>query len=72
MEFKKHFKVKKIVDEEIDVGGEEELKKQRTVTLEASDEKITLKGLQEHVTGFKTDDYVEVRITNTQTELPKE
>lgn len=73
MELKRHFKIKRIEDKEIDVAGEEEVQKIRIVTMESNDdEKITLKGEQEHVTGFKTDDYVEVRIKNTQTELKVE
>ena len=72
MDFKKHFEIKKIEDKDIDKAGDEETQKIRIVSLEKGELKITLKGEQDTITGFKTGDYVEVKITSTQTELFEE
>ena len=69
MDFKRHFEVKRIENKDVDVVGEEETKKIRIVTLEKGDLKITLKGERDDIEGFRTGDNVEVRMTNTQTEL---
>lgn len=71
MNFKRHFGIKKIEDKDIDVDGEDEMQKIRIVTLEKGDLKITLKGDRDMVEGFRTGDNVEVKITNSQTELFK-
>lgn len=71
MEFKRHFEIKKIENKDIDVAGEDETQKIRIVTLEKGDLKITLKGERDTIEGFKTGDNVEVKITNSQTELFK-
>ena len=69
MNFQRHLDVKKIENKEIDVDGEADIQKIRIVTLEKSDLKITLKGPRDAIEGFKTGDNVEVKITNSQTEL---
>lgn len=69
MNFKRHFQIKKIEDKDVDIDGEDETQKLRTVTLEKGDLKITLKGERDAIEGFKTGDNVEVKITNSQTEL---
>ena len=71
MEFKRHFEIKKIENKDIDVAGEDETQKIRIVTLEKGDLKITLKGERDAIEGFRTGDNVEVKITNSQTELFK-
>ena len=71
MEMKRHFEVKKIENKEVDIAGEDELQRIRIVSLEKNDLKITLKGPRDAIEGFKTGDNVEVKITNTQTELFK-
>ena len=72
MEFKRHFEVRKVEDRDVDIAGEEEIKKIRIVTLEKGEMKVTLKGERDTIEGFKSGDNVEVRITSTQTELFKE
>ena len=69
MEFKRHFEIKKIENKDIDVAGESETQKIRIVTLEKGELKITLKGERDTIEGFRTGDNVEVKITNSQTEL---
>ena len=69
MEFKRHFEI--IENKDIDVAGEDKTQKIRIVTLKKGDLKITLKGERDTIEGFKTGDNVEVKITNTQTELFK-
>ena len=71
MNFKRHFTIKKIEDKDIDIAEEDELQKIRTVTFEKNEIKITLKGPRDMIEGFKTRDTVEVKITNSQTELFK-
>jgi len=71
MEFKRHFEIKKIEDKDVDTAGEGEIQKLRTVTLEKGELKITLKGERDTIEGFRTGDNVEVKITNSQTELFK-
>ena len=71
MEFKRHFEIKKIENKDIGVAGEDETQKIRIVTLEKGELKITLKGEQDTIEGFRTGDNVEVKITNSQTELFK-
>ena len=69
MEYKRHFKVERIRDTEVDVADEEEVQKLRTVVLTTADAKITLSGSQDKITGFKTNDFIEVRFKTTQSEL---
>ena len=69
MEFKRHFEIKKIENKDIDVAGEDETQKIRIITLEKGDLKITLKGDRDLMSGCRTGDNVEVKITNSQTEL---
>lgn len=70
MEFKRHFEIKEIKNEETDKAGADETKKTRIVMMESVDgRKITLKGERDKITGFIAGDNVEVRITSTQTEL---
>lgn len=70
MEFKRHFEVKRTENKDVDIAGEEETQKLRIVTLEKGNKmKITLKGEQDNLLGFRTGDNVEVKITSTQTEL---
>ena len=71
MEFKKHFEIKRAENKDIDIAGEEGTQKTRIITLEKGDMKITLKGEQDKLLAFRTGDNVEVKITNTQTELFK-
>ena len=71
MEFKRHLEIKKIENKDIDTAGEEETQKIRIITLEKGGMKITLKGEQKTLLGFMTGDNVEVKITNSQTELFK-
>ena len=69
MEFKRHCEIKRIEDKDIDISGEEGMQEIRIVTLEKGELKITLKGDRDLMSGCRTGDNVEVKITNSQTEL---
>ena len=72
MRFEKHFEIKRAENRDIDIAGEDEIKKMRIVTFEKGEMKMTLKGERDHMEGFRTGDNVKVIIANSQTELFKE
>ena len=71
MRFEKHFEIKRAENRDIDIAGEDEIKKMRIVTFEKGEMKMTLKGERDHMEGFRTGDNVKVIIANSQTELFK-
>lgn len=71
MRFEKHFEIKRAENRDIDIAGEDEIKKMRIVTFEKGEMKMTLKGERDHMESFRTGDIVKVIIANSQTELFK-
>ena len=71
MRFEMHFEIKRAENRDIDIAGEDEIKKMRIVTFEKGEMKMTLKGERDHMEGFRTGDNVKVIIANSQTELFK-
>jgi hypothetical protein len=71
MKFERHFEIKRAENRDIDIAGEDEIKKMRIVTFEKGEMKMTLKGERDHMEGFRTGDNVKVIIANSQTELFK-
>ena len=71
MRFEKHFEIKRAENRDIDIAGEDEIKKMRIVTFEKGEMKMTLKGERDHMESFRTGDNVKVIIANSQTELFK-
>ena len=71
MKFEKHLDITRAENKEIEIAGEEEIKKLRTVTFKKGDIKMTLTGERDKMDSFRTGDNVKVIIANSQTELFK-
>ena len=72
MKFERHFEIKRAENRDIDIAGEDEIKKMRIVSFEKGEMKMTLKGERDKMEDFRTGDTVKVIIANSQTELFKE
>ena len=69
MKFEKHLDIARAENRDIDIAGEEEIKKMRIVQFKKGELKMTLTGERDMMEGFKTGDNVKVIISNSQTEL---
>ena len=71
MKFERHLDITRAENKEIEIAGEAETKKMRTVFFKKGDIKMTLTGGIDKMDCFRTGDNVKVIISNSQTELFK-
>ena len=72
MKFERHLDIVRAVNTEVEIAGDDEIKKLRTVQFKKGDIKMTLTGERDKMDSFRTGDNVKVIISNSQTELFKE